>query len=41
MLSRQQTTTTVTLLKDVTADVTIPAGKTMTLDLNGKTLDQR
>ena len=29
---------TVTLLKDVTADITIPAGKTMTLDLNGKTL---
>lgn len=29
---------TVTLLKDATADITIPAGKTMTLDLNGKTL---
>ena len=29
---------TVTLLKNVTADITIPAGKTMTLDLNGKTL---
>ena len=29
---------TVTLLKDVTADITIPADKTMTLDLNGKTL---
>ena len=29
---------TITLLKDVTADITIPAGKTMTLDLNGKTL---
>jgi len=29
---------TVTLLKDVTADITIAAGKTMTLDLNGKTL---
>jgi len=29
---------TVTLLKDETADITIPAGKTMTLDLNGKTL---
>ena len=29
---------TVTLLKAVTADITIPAGKTMTLDLNGKTL---
>lgn len=29
---------TVTLLKDVTADITIPASKTMTLDLNGKTL---
>ncbi len=29
---------TVTLLKDVTEDVTIPAGKTMTLDLNGKKL---
>ena len=29
---------TVTLLKDVTADITIPAGTTMTLDLNGKTL---
>ena len=29
---------TVTLLKDVTEDITIPAGKTMTLDLNGKTL---
>ena len=29
---------TVTLLKDVTAGITIPAGKTMTLDLNGKTL---
>ena len=29
---------TVTLLKDVTEDVTIPASKTITLDLNGKTL---
>ena len=29
---------TVTLLKDVTAGITIPAGETMTLDLNGKTL---
>ena len=29
---------TVTLLKDVNEDVTIPAGKTITLDLNGKTL---
>ena len=29
---------TVTLQKDVTANVTIPAGKTITLDLNGKTL---
>ena len=29
---------TVPLLKDVTEDVTIPAGKTITLDLNGKTL---
>lgn len=29
---------TVTLLKDVTTNVTIPAGKTITLDLNGKTL---
>ena len=29
---------TVTLLKDVTANVTIPEGKTITLDLNGKTL---
>ena len=29
---------TVTLLKDVTANVTIPKGKTITLDLNGKTL---
>ena len=29
---------TVTLLKDVTEDVTIPAGKTITLDLNSKTL---
>ena len=29
---------TVTLLKDVTEDVTIPADKTMTLDLNGKKL---
>ena len=29
---------TVTLLKDVTANVTIPASKTITLDLNGKTL---
>ena len=29
---------TVTLLKDVTAGITIPAGMTMTLDLNGKTL---
>ena len=29
---------TVTLLKDVTADITIPAGKTITLDLNGKKL---
>ena len=30
---------TVTLLKDVTANVTIPADKTITLDLNGKTLN--
>ena len=30
---------TVTLLKDVTANVTIPASKTITLDLNGKTLN--
>ena len=30
---------TVTLLKDVTTNVTIPAGKTITLDLNGKTLN--
>lgn len=30
--------TTVTLLKDITENVTIPAGKTITLDLNGKTL---
>ena len=29
---------TVTLLKDTAEDVTIPAGKTMTLDLNGKKL---
>ena len=29
---------TVTLLKDVTENVTIPADKTITLDLNGKTL---
>lgn len=29
---------TVKLLKDVTEDVVIPAGKTITLDLNGKTL---
>ncbi len=29
---------TVTLLKDVTANVTIPAGKTITLNLNGMTL---
>ena len=29
---------TVTLLKDVTENVTIPAGKTITLDLNGKKL---
>lgn len=29
---------TVTLLKNVTEDVTIPAHKTITLDLNGKTL---
>lgn len=29
---------TVTLLKDVTANVTIPAAKTITLDLNGMTL---
>lgn len=29
---------TVTLLKDVTANVTIPASKTITLDLNGKAL---
>ena len=29
---------TVTLLKDVTTNVTIPAGKTVTLDLNGHTL---
>ena len=32
------TTTTVTLLKDTTENVTIPTGKTITLDLNGKTL---
>ena len=31
-------TTTVTLLKDTTENVTIPTGKTITLDLNGKTL---
>ena len=30
---------TVTLLKDVTTNVTIPEGKTITLDLNGKTLN--
>ena len=30
--------TTVTLLKDTTENVTIPTGKTITLDLNGKTL---
>lgn len=30
--------TTVTLLKDTTEDVTIPAGKTITLDLNGHKL---
>ena len=30
--------TTVTLLKDTTEKVTIPTGKTITLDLNGKTL---
>ena len=30
---------TVTLLKDVTENVTIPAGKTITLDLNGKTIN--
>ena len=29
---------TVTLLKDVTTNVTIPAGKTITLDLNGKNI---
>ena len=29
---------TITLLRDVTADVVIPAGKTIILDLNGKTL---
>lgn len=29
---------TVTLLKDVTEDITIPTGKTVTLDLNGKKL---
>ncbi len=29
---------TITLLRDVTADVAIPTGKTITLDLNGKTL---
>ena len=29
---------TITMLKDVTEDVTIPKGKTITLDLNGKTL---
>ena len=29
---------TVTLLKNVTEDVTIPVNKTITLDLNGKTL---
>ena len=31
-------TTTVTLLKDTTENVTIPTDKTITLDLNGKTL---
>ena len=31
-------TTTVTLLKDTTENVTIPTGKTITLDLNGKKL---
>ena len=30
---------TVTLLKDVTANVTIPAGKTIKLDLNGKNIE--
>lgn len=33
-----QTSDTIKLLANVTEDITIPSGKTMTLDLNGKTL---
>ena len=37
-ISKAETNDTVTLLKDVTENVTIPADKTITLDLNGKVL---
>lgn len=36
--ANSSSTQTVTLLKDVAEDITIPSGKTLTLDLNGKTL---
>ena len=36
--ANSSSTQTVTLLKDVAEDITIPSGNTLTLDLNGKTL---
>ena len=36
--ANSSSTQTVTLLKDVTEDIAIPSGKTLTLDLNGKKL---
>lgn len=36
--ANSSSTQTVTLLKDVAEDITIPSGKTLTLDLNGKKL---
>ena len=37
-INKANTGDTVTLLKDTKEDITIPSGKTITLDLNGKTL---
>jgi len=37
-IDKAENNDTITLLKDVDENVTIPAGKTITLDLNGKTL---
>ena len=37
-INEANTVDTVTLLKDTKEDITIPSGKTITLDLNGKTL---